>query len=112
MISVAATATWPRLMPPSLHGIRECTSTRRPAAESRLAHLAEQAEVLEHAAGERDRPVSGVAAACIAARASTSASPVWNRAATTAHVHIGAHVGHDRPHEVAARIRSPSSRAG
>ena len=29
-----ATAAWPRLMPPSLHGTRRCTRTRKPASVS------------------------------------------------------------------------------
>ena len=33
-VRAAATTAWPRLMPPSLHGTRECVSTVKPSASS------------------------------------------------------------------------------
>ena len=51
----AATTAWPRLIPPSLQGTRECSRTRKPRASSRLTVACSSSEVLEHAAGQRHR---------------------------------------------------------
>ena len=51
----AATTAWPRLIPPSLQGTRECTRTRKPRASSRPTVACSSSEVLEHPAGQRHR---------------------------------------------------------
>ena len=53
--TAAATTAWPRLIPPSLHGTRECTSTSNPHASSRPATAVQQQQVLEHPAGQGHR---------------------------------------------------------
>src|SRR5690606_16838112 len=60
-IRAAATAAWPRLMPPSLVGTRECVSTRNPAP-SRPATAVASSSTFCHTPPESATVVSPVAA--------------------------------------------------
>ena len=57
-----ATRSWPSAIPPSFGGSSRGRSTLNPAPVRSPVRLAEQQRVLEHAAAERDRVESGVAA--------------------------------------------------
>ena len=55
----AATAAWPKEMPPSLGGSRSGVRTCRPAPSTQRGRLLQQQPVLEHAAGEHHGRHSG-----------------------------------------------------
>ena len=106
-----ATAAWPMLMPPSFGGTARWTSTSRPAPSERVSHDLGEADVLEHAAGERDGveprpPEPRRRRASAAARPSAS----WNAAATTVGRRPARRAVDDRGDERARdRARAPPS---
>ena len=90
-------------MPPSLGGTRACVEHPEPGLLQPAGDLAEQQQVLEHAAGQRHRaqPVTAPAAPRTTS-AMAAATPWWNRAAMTAGAAPSQQVLRRGPHQVGA----------